>query len=118
MKRDDDEEVEYEELPPTEMIASSGPMVEIYKTISLVAPKDTTVLVEGETGTGKELLARMIHRYSTALGPALHCGRLRRDRAHAHRERVIRRRARRLHRIRPRPRRRVRSGESRHGVPR
>ena len=61
---DDDDEVEYEELPPTEMIASSGPMVEIYKTISLVAPKDTTVLVEGETGTGKELLARMIHRYS------------------------------------------------------
>ena len=61
---DDDSEVPYEELPPTEMIASSGPMVEIYKTISLVAPKDATVLVEGETGTGKELLARMIHRYS------------------------------------------------------
>ncbi len=61
---DEDGDVEYEELPPTEMIASSGPMVEIYKTISLVAPKDTTVLVEGETGTGKELLARMIHRYS------------------------------------------------------
>jgi DNA-binding NtrC family response regulator len=61
---DDDEDVEHEDLPPTEMIASSGPMVEIYKTISLVAPKDATVLVEGETGTGKELLARMIHRYS------------------------------------------------------
>ena len=40
---DDDSEVPYEELPPTEMIASSGPMVEIYKTISLVAPKDATV---------------------------------------------------------------------------
>jgi DNA-binding NtrC family response regulator len=60
----DDEEVEYEELPPTEMIASSGPMVAIYKTLSLVAPKETTVLIEGETGTGKELLARMLHRYS------------------------------------------------------
>ena len=60
----EDEEVAYEELPPTEMIASSGPMVEIYKTVSLVAPKDTTVLIEGETGTGKELLARMLHRYS------------------------------------------------------
>jgi DNA-binding NtrC family response regulator len=60
----DDEDVEYEELPPTEMIASSGPMVEIYKTVSLVAPKETTVLIEGETGTGKELLARMLHRYS------------------------------------------------------
>jgi DNA-binding NtrC family response regulator len=61
---DDDDEVKHEDLPPTEMIASSGPMVEIYKTISLVAPKDATILVEGETGTGKELLARMIHRYS------------------------------------------------------
>ena len=46
------------------MIASSGPMVAIYKTLSLVAPKETTVLIEGETGTGKELLARMLHRYS------------------------------------------------------
>ena len=61
---EEDEEVPYEELPPTEMIASSAPMVEIYKTVSMVAPKDATVLIEGETGTGKELLARMIHRYS------------------------------------------------------
>jgi DNA-binding NtrC family response regulator len=61
---EDDDDIEHEELPPTEMIASSAPMVAIYKTVSLVAPKDATVLVEGETGTGKELLARMIHRYS------------------------------------------------------
>jgi DNA-binding NtrC family response regulator len=62
---EDDEEIEVEDLPETEMIASSPKMVEIYKTISQVAPKDTTVLIEGETGTGKELIARMIHRYST-----------------------------------------------------
>ena len=43
-------------------------MVEIYKTVSRVAPTDATVLVEGETGTGKELVARMIHRF-TARGP-------------------------------------------------
>jgi DNA-binding NtrC family response regulator len=61
---DDDNDIEPEELPPTEMVASSAPMIAIYKTISLVAPKDTTVLIEGETGTGKELLARMIHKYS------------------------------------------------------
>src|SRR5690242_13929280 len=59
-----EDEIELEELPETEMIGSSESMVDIYKTISLVAPKDATVLVEGETGTGKELIARMIHRNS------------------------------------------------------
>ena len=46
------------------MIGSSPRMIEIYKTISHVAPTDATVLIEGETGTGKELIARMIHRNS------------------------------------------------------
>jgi DNA-binding NtrC family response regulator len=53
-----------EDLPESEMIGSSAAMVEIYKTASLVAPTDATVLIEGETGTGKELVARMIHRFS------------------------------------------------------
>jgi transcriptional regulator with PAS, ATPase and Fis domain len=39
-------------------------MVEIYKMVSQVAPTDATVVIEGETGTGKELVARMIHRFS------------------------------------------------------
>jgi DNA-binding NtrC family response regulator len=60
----DDEDVEIDDLPETEMIASSAVMVEIYKTISRIAPLDVTVLIQGETGTGKELIARMIHRYS------------------------------------------------------
>jgi DNA-binding NtrC family response regulator len=59
-----DDEADIDDLPESEMIASSPIMVDIYKKISLVAPKDTTVLIEGETGTGKELIARMIHRYS------------------------------------------------------
>src|ERR1051326_5513592 len=58
------DEVEPEELPETEMIGSSGAMVEIYKTVSRAAPTDATVLIEGDTGTGKELVARMIHRNS------------------------------------------------------
>ena len=39
-------------------------MVEVYKTVSRAAPTDATVVIEGETGTGKEVVARMIHRYS------------------------------------------------------
>ena len=57
-------EAEDEELPETEMIGSVPGMVEIYKTVSRVAPTDATVVIEGETGTGKELVARMIHRFS------------------------------------------------------
>ena len=57
-------EAEEEEMPETEMIGFSAGMVEIYKTVSHVAETDVTVVVEGETGTGKDLVARMIHRLS------------------------------------------------------
>jgi DNA-binding NtrC family response regulator len=60
-----EKEAEDRELPETEMIGVTPPMIEIYKTVVLVAPTDATVIIEGETGTGKELVARMIHR----LGP-------------------------------------------------
>jgi len=52
------------DLPETEMIGVTPPMVEIYKKVVRVAPTDATVIIEGETGTGKELVARMIHRLS------------------------------------------------------
>ncbi len=64
------DEVEPEDLPETEMIGSSSAMVEIYKTVSRAAPTDATVLIEGETGTGKELVARMIHRNSPRVSQA------------------------------------------------
>jgi DNA-binding NtrC family response regulator len=60
----EEDEVEDEELPETEMIGSSPAMIEIYKTADRVAETDATVIIEGETGTGKELVARMIHNLS------------------------------------------------------
>jgi DNA-binding NtrC family response regulator len=60
----DDDEVEAEDLPESEMIGSSARMINIYKTVAQVAPTDATVIILGETGTGKELVARMIHRNS------------------------------------------------------
>lgn len=59
-----DDDTEPEELPESEMIGSSPGMVEIYKTVSRVAPTDATVLIEGETGTGKEMVSRMVHQFS------------------------------------------------------
>lgn len=65
-----DRETTIDDLPETEMIGSSMKMIEIYKTLSQVAPTDASVLITGETGTGKELVARMIHSNSKRLvGP-------------------------------------------------
>ena len=67
-----DRETEIDDLPETEMIGSSTRMIEIYKTLSQVAPTDASVLLTGETGTGKELVARMIHTNSKRLtGPVV-----------------------------------------------
>jgi len=60
----EEKESEIDDLPESEMIGSSAKMIDIYKTVSLVAPTNATVLIEGETGTGKELIARMIHNNS------------------------------------------------------
>jgi PAS domain S-box-containing protein len=43
------------------LIGKSEPMQKVFQVIRDVAPTNTTVLIEGETGTGKELVARAIH---------------------------------------------------------
>src|SRR5215472_16233439 len=47
-----------------EIVGSSKPMSQFLKKVEKVAPSDSTVLILGETGTGKELIARALHRRS------------------------------------------------------
>jgi DNA-binding NtrC family response regulator len=53
-----------------EMVGASEAMGELARLIRLVAPRSTTVLIEGETGTGKEVVARAVHRLSERAGKA------------------------------------------------
>jgi DNA-binding NtrC family response regulator len=46
------------------LVGHSPAIIEVMKTLARVAPSQATVLVLGETGTGKELVARTIHRWS------------------------------------------------------
>ncbi|MBL8797259.1 MAG: sigma-54-dependent Fis family transcriptional regulator [Planctomycetia bacterium] len=46
------------------MVGRSGVMQEVYKAIGRVAPQDVNVLILGENGTGKELVARAIYNHS------------------------------------------------------
>jgi transcriptional regulator with GAF, ATPase, and Fis domain len=60
-----------------DLIGAGASMREVYRRIDKVAGTDISVLVSGETGTGKEVVAREIHRRSTrANGPfvAVNCG--------------------------------------------
>jgi formate hydrogenlyase transcriptional activator len=47
-----------------EMVGSSPALLEMLQKVELVAPTDSTVLISGETGTGKELIARALHNRS------------------------------------------------------
>ena len=53
-----------------EIIGSSGALRRVLLEVARVAPTDSTVLILGETGTGKELVARAIHSRSTRSGRA------------------------------------------------
>jgi Nif-specific regulatory protein len=64
---------------PDEMVGNSSSMAGVYRQIAQVAHSSTTVLIRGETGTGKELVARAIHEKSPfSKGPfvAVNCAAL------------------------------------------
>jgi Nif-specific regulatory protein len=52
------------EVRPPNLVGDSSAMQEVYKRIAQVSVGDTTVLIRGETGTGKELVAAAIHQRS------------------------------------------------------
>lgn len=76
-KRSDAEAAPLDPSPPTRMIGSHRSMVEMYKAITRVAPLAVPVLILGESGSGKELVAQSVHdlgdRASGAF-IALNCG--------------------------------------------
>jgi formate hydrogenlyase transcriptional activator len=52
-----------------EQVVGNSPALEsVFAQVELVAPTDSTVLIQGETGTGKELIARAIHNISSRCG--------------------------------------------------
>jgi len=60
-----------ESYPFEEMIGRSKPLLEVFDNISMVSRTDTSVLLLGETGTGKELIAQAIHRRSPRFAKTL-----------------------------------------------
>jgi DNA-binding NtrC family response regulator len=58
------------EAPLPGMIGNSGIMQPVYRLARLLAPRNTTVLLTGPTGCGKEVVARAIHQLSPRAGRA------------------------------------------------
>ena len=52
------------DAPPDGVVGTDPRMIEIYKMIGVLARNRATVLIRGETGTGKEMIARAIHDHS------------------------------------------------------
>ncbi|TWT93715.1 sigma-54-dependent transcriptional regulator [Neorhodopirellula pilleata] len=55
-------------LGSSDLVGVSPPMQKVFRQIALVADSDLSVLITGETGTGKELVAAAIHRHSKRAG--------------------------------------------------
>jgi formate hydrogenlyase transcriptional activator len=100
-----------------EIVGSSPALTTVLSSIVKVAPTPSTVLITGETGTGKELTARTIHKGSPRADRAfitVNCASL----PSSHRFRIVRPREGSLHRRRAMSTRSFRIGERRYYLPR
>ena len=64
LQREEDRDVPQKENPP-EIIGKSPQMQDVFKVISLMAETDASVMITGETGTGKDKIAEIIHKKSS-----------------------------------------------------
>ena len=92
------------------LVGRSRVMRDLFQLLETVAATSSTVLITGETGTGKELAARAIHHSSPRRAQPVRRDQLQRDSRNAARGGALRPRARRVHR---RGRQRARAGSSR-----
>ena len=106
------------ELNFEEIVGRSAALRSVLQEIETVAPTDSTVLIYGETGTGKELIARAIHDLSTAQSQRIRQAELRRHSHRTSRKRDVRSREGSLHRRRRPAHRALRTRQPRHRLPR
>ncbi len=79
------------------IVGRSRPMARLFRLLETVASTSSTILISGETGTGKEVVARAIHHNSRAARPSVRGAELQRHSRDAARSRALRSRARSVH---------------------
>ena len=104
--------------PSDGFVGRAHQIQEMLAMLARVAETDSTVLIRGESGVGKELVARAVHRQSHRCPAAVRRGRLRVAAREPAPERAVRSREGRLHRRDPPEARAVRGGRPRHHLPR
>jgi DNA-binding NarL/FixJ family response regulator len=101
-----------------EILGQAPAMQEVFRAIGRLSQSSATVLITGESGSGKELVARAVHRHSPRAGQALHRDQHGSDSPRPARVRALRSRAWRFYRCGGAAARAFRTGRGRHAVPR